>query len=181
MLGQWTIPPSNLFIAGLAFVALVLLFRSRRYLKMDRPSYANPALQERPPQPASGGDIPAHYQRWETMMHQTARDLSGQLDSKMSALQSLVREAHSAAARLEAALAAAQRVPPAAEPPSPTAPPATSPAPARDSNALPAGADPRYDQIYTLADYGFDPSEIAHRVGSSRGEIELILSLRQTR
>ena len=36
-------------------------------------------------------------------MHETARELSAQLDSKMSALQALIAEADRAAARLEAA------------------------------------------------------------------------------
>jgi hypothetical protein len=34
------------------------------------------------------------------------------------------------------------------------------------------------DQICTLADYGFDVSEIARRTGRPRGEVELVLSLR---
>jgi DNA-directed RNA polymerase specialized sigma24 family protein len=39
----------------------------------------------------------------------------------------------------------------------------------------------RYQEIYTLADYGYPPSEIAQRMGSPVGEIELILSLRDKR
>lgn len=37
------------------------------------------------------------------------------------------------------------------------------------------------EEIYTLADYGFDPDEIAHRTGLPVGEVQLILSLRKTR
>ncbi len=36
------------------------------------------------------------------------------------------------------------------------------------------------DDIYHLADYGFAPAEIARRVGSPIGEVELVLSLRQS-
>ena len=54
------------------------------------------------------------------------------------------------------------------------------------SNAGPAAtsrplADRRYEEIYLLADYGFDPAEIGHRVGMPVGEIQLILSLRAKR
>ena len=40
-------------------------------------------------------------------MHETARELSAQLDSKLSALQALIAEADRAAARLDAAVARA--------------------------------------------------------------------------
>lgn len=173
MLG-WTFQPSSFFIVGLALTALVLLWRSRRYLALGQRLSARPAPVAAPdPVPAGGGEMPGHYRRWELLMHETARDLSGQLDSKMSALQALVREAHGAAARLEAALAASQQD--AAVAPAP--PPTTASVPAES----PPAGDPRYEEIYALADYGFDSSEIAHRVGSSRGEIELILGLRKTR
>jgi hypothetical protein len=42
-------------------------------------------------------------------------------------------------------------------------------------------ADRRYEEIYTLADYGLDAGEIAQRVGSPVGEVQLILSLRGQR
>jgi len=37
------------------------------------------------------------------------------------------------------------------------------------------------DEIYTLADYGYDPDEIARRTGLPVGEVQLILRLRKTR
>ena len=46
-------------------------------------------------------------------MHDTARDLSARLDSKLSMLQAMVAEADRAAARLEAALARAAEPAPA--------------------------------------------------------------------
>jgi hypothetical protein len=42
-------------------------------------------------------------------------------------------------------------------------------------------AERRYEEIYMLADYGFAPTEIARRVGSPVGEVELILGLRAKR
>ena len=125
-------------------------------------------------------------------MHETARELSAQLDAKLSLLQSLTAEADRAAQRLEEALA---RVHPAIPPGSQ----AESLLPisavehfvehraeaaltgADSESDLPAGADRSRsrEEIYHLADYGFAPSEIARRVGSPVGEVELILSLRQ--
>jgi hypothetical protein len=166
---------------------------------------------------------------WEIDMHDIARDLSGQLDSKMSMLKHLIREADLAAARLESALQRAQepRDPiPAPDSPSdpafagaastlgqPSEVASTAWTKSGAQTALPksqpgdqaaalksvgasgptsstrgtgeaesrAGGDRRYDEIYLLADYGFDAPAIASRVGSPVGEVELILGLRQKR
>jgi hypothetical protein len=66
---------------------------------------------------------------------------------------------------------ALQAGPAADEPAGP--PPAGSPAAAPRPPA-----DRRYEEIYLLADYGFDPTEIGRRVNMPVGEIQLILSLR---
>jgi len=51
--------------------------------------------------------------------------------------------------------------------------------------SVPTGEKPpperRFLEIYTLADSGFDATEIARRVGTPVGEVELILSLRAKR
>ena len=49
-------------------------------------------------------DAPEELQRWQVGMHETARGLSAQLDSKMRALQSMTRSAAQEADRLEALL-----------------------------------------------------------------------------
>lgn len=49
-------------------------------------------------------DAPPELQRWQVGMHETARGLSAQLDSKMRALQSMTRSAAQEADRLEALL-----------------------------------------------------------------------------
>ena len=51
------------------------------------------------------------------------------------------------------------------------------PAP-RERGAPRAPRDRRQEEIYTLADYGYEPAEIARRVNRPVGEVELILSLR---
>ncbi len=109
-------------------------------------------------------------------MHDTARDLSGQLDSKISALQALVAEADRAAARLEAALAQSD------EPVRRTNQQAWSlqseGAAQRDATAGAAPQGRHQEEIYMLSDYGYEPAEIARRVNMPIGEVELILSLR---
>ncbi len=48
-----------------------------------------------------------------------------------------------------------------------------------ETGVRPAASRPRrQEEIYTLADYGYEPAEIARRVGTPVGEVELILSLR---
>ena len=134
-------------------------------------------------------------------MHETARRLSGQLDAKLGLLQSLIVEANRAAARLEEAI---QRAHPSLPPGSQ----AESLRPAaghardmrhdlpRDSEGEAAESDHsnvgdtslpatdrvrRREEVYRLADYGFAAAEIARRVGSPVGEVELILSLRDSK
>jgi len=206
-------PATLLLPALLALSIALLLWRSHRYLARQRNSGSpgRHAARRTPHPPALPLDAPDELARWEVRMHETARDLSGQLDSKMGALGRLIREADRAAARLEAALEAASDP---AKPPSAadvtSRPPAESgdaidplpPQPASqadalkkpsdacrrasadawvpEENRLPAASD-RYGEIYLLADYGFDAAEIARRVGSPVGEVELILGLRRRR
>lgn len=130
-------------------------------------------------------------------MHETARELSAQLDAKLGLLQSLTAEADRAAQRLEAAIARVHPlIPPGSQAESlrpisaeenfelykaGAEEAATSSTGADSQSDLPAGSDRSRsrEEIYQLADYGFVPAEIAHRVGSPVGEVELILSLRQ--
>ena len=98
----------------MALIAGLLMLRSSRD---DARQKRDPVFPRQLPR---GGGIavraaksPATVDRWEVQMHDTARDLSGQLDSKLSMLQALVAEADRAAARLDAALARAAEPAPA--------------------------------------------------------------------
>ncbi len=188
--------PTLFFLMAMMITIGLLLMRTQRHF--SRQSSAQPPLVHTPrPQqetPAHRFGAPPEMVAWEVSMHDTARDLSAQLDSKMAALEHLIREADRAAARLEAALdpdelqgvnAAPDRRP--GEPPT-----ANQVHSLRTSGSKPlpdtAPPDPphtskeaRYQEIYMLSDYGYPPSEIARRVGSPVGEVELILSLRENR
>ncbi len=206
------------FLVVMIVVAGYLYFRSQRYFARQKDGPAS-TVHPAPPPERPYTAVPRDLAQWEVEMHDTARQLSGQLDSKLAALGHLIREADRAAARLEAALSATgpadssqkdskvarperawldgETTPLQGVPPGPHAPPGNQ---ARALQAAgtteepaeppPAGspsapsrppADRRYEEIYLLADYGFDPAEIGRRVGMPVGEIQLILSLRAKR
>ncbi len=202
---------SLLLLVAIVIIVFILFSRAQRQ--------ASGGLKRRSPfgSPLEPDGKAAHSQQspdamvqWEVEMHETARQLSARLDSKMGALEQLIHEADRAAARLEAALAAARperssaktmTIDPeaagqAAEERSLGPPPSQADA-LRSAGAVPAkplvgdptettvptrlADDRRYEEIYTLADYGLDTGEIAQRVGTPVGEVELILSLRNKR
>ncbi len=155
----------------------------------------------------SSPTVPDDLAEWEVEMHETARRLCGQLDAKLGLLQSLVVEADRAAARLEDALKRAYPALPPGSQAESLLPPGGQPRdsggrkppkfrdPPSDLEGAPADSDGcssdgeslsatdrarRRAEVYRLADYGFATPEIAKRVGSPVGEVELILSLRET-
>jgi DNA-directed RNA polymerase specialized sigma24 family protein len=196
--GQSTHSPSSTPVVILVLVlgvVAMLLFRAKRQAAgrergmgtfREPPSPPVRQALERTPLPSQTEDVT----RWEVQMHDLARELTGQIDSKMRLLDQLIRDADRAAARLEAAVSAAQRSkPPTADSVSQAdALRAASAAavfsrdpPASPSPATPNRPDRRYDEIYLLADYGFSQEDIAARTGTPLGEVELILRLRAQR
>jgi hypothetical protein len=172
-------------VAAMALLIGLLLLRARRF---GRRRDAGEALVRtpRPPSARQGlsPDAPADLSRWEVEIHETARDLSARLDSKMSALEALVAEADRAAARLEAALDEArsgQRRPPSE--------PATGGADAFETAEQPQSSPPATrlspealrKEIAMLADYGFPDGEIARRLGVALAEVERTLAQRAGR
>jgi hypothetical protein len=191
--------PSTLFLILLAMAAVFLLIRTRGRLARQRQQWTMEEAEDRPDDTDPGdarrpGHLPDDLARWEVEMHETARQLSAQLDAKLSLLQSLIVEADRAAARLEEALDRAYPTLPPGSQAESLRPVSTS---GRDDLHLPGDAadtqhcDPseepprttdrtrRHEEIYRLADYGFAPAEIARRVVMPVGEVELILGLRE--
>lgn len=202
---------SLVFLGLLMVIVVYLLLRSHRYFSQRSQSWSpgRPVTPAKPPKPSSASST-LGGSGWEVEMHDSAQQWIAQLDSKMGALEHLIREADRAAARLEAALAAVERTPTPGDVASAAAlagdstvwPPRPAPpkhqaegleaagagdAPAdrlKERSTEPAAhpaADRRYDEIYLLADYGFDPAEIARRVQLPIGEVQLILNLRAKR
>lgn len=169
------------FLAAMVvLIAIVLMRTQRQYSRRGSaaPGYAPPKRE--PASPSGTLGVPPAAVDWEVQMHETARELLGRLDSKMAALGHLIGEADRAAGRLEAALDAARRQP-AAPAPDAFQPLADNQAASLQAASGPSTRDPRYEEIYTLADYGYDAAEIAHRTQTPAGEVELILSLRGKR
>lgn len=201
---------SWLFLGALVVIVGVMLLRIQRYYRRHpspAPSYS-PQDRSDPPPRGLPFATPREMANWEVQMHELSRELIGQLTSKMALLEHLIQQADQAAARLEAALVAAETQQPRSgpaprqktEPPASTVfcrsatPPASQadalkPAGQRDTPVADSGAAEhpaeespargrRYEEIYTLADYGYDAAEIARRLGAPLGEIQLILNLR---
>ncbi len=202
--------PTLGFLGALVLTIALVLLRTQRYYARTtsaRPSLAPPERTACSPSGPTLG-APTPMVNWEVEMHDMARQLAAQLDSKIRVLEHLLHEADRAAARLEAAIAAA---PSCAPPPEATGSPQRPSLPldrpigppVSQAEALKAAsstdrapptprgaesfagprprADQRYEPIYTLADYGYDPAEIARRTGTPVGEVQLILSLRAAR
>jgi hypothetical protein len=90
-------------IVAMLLLIAILLLRSYRYFARTKRRDTYLVRTERPEVKQQGHnfDAPAEVLRWEVHMHETTRDLSAQLDSKMLALQHLIKEADRAADRLE--------------------------------------------------------------------------------
>jgi hypothetical protein len=183
------------FLGIMVVTISFLLMRTTRYFNRQREMQQTPAESNRPrlERRTPAATAPQELLQWDVRMHETARELMGQIDSKLSALQTLAADADRAAARLEAALRSAGAAAPlgsstgnqlgnpmgnqavALQSASERAPQSVF-----DSSDGAAVERPK-DEIYTLADYGYASTDIAHRTGVPVGEVELILSLRGQR
>lgn len=125
-------------------------------------------------------------------LSEMARQVTAQLDTRATKLELLMKDADEkieTLRQLQSSLGATLGAHPSA-PPSvtmrhsaaerdalmqPLDAPSMPPPPLSSEHAM----DPRYAEIYTLADQGRTPGDIASRLGRPSGEIELILALRQ--
>lgn len=168
-----------LFAAGLCVLIWLILRRSHGRPGRSRPDNEPLVRTPRPEKTTNVGliDAPADVARWEVAMHETARDMKAELDTKMVALQTLTRMAQAESERLEAAITRARQL--GLDAPrdvldridnfSPTEPlPPSTP-------ALPPALR---EQIYTLANQGHPAAKISAETGAPLGEVELTLSLR---
>ena len=154
------------FLLAMIVAIVILLRRSSRYF--GKRSKSNGAIVEIPRPAAHGPQMsvgaPAECDQWEVHMHETARELSARIDSKMIALGQLIQDAEAKIARLESMLPQVQGL---------QAP--ESPRTAVADTQKPVSHDPQCQEIYSLADQGFSAVTIAHRVGSSLVSVESIL------
>jgi hypothetical protein len=172
----------------------VLIFAIGRWRKntMARNHAAHPAPASDETGPAlTTREVAMEVQALLAELEEASRRLTAQLDNRYTRLEQLVAEADEKIRRLEqlsGALQPAILPEPAAPSEAPTHTVA-EPMLAKGQRTLarlrnergagPAGQDPAYQPIYTLADGGKTPREIAQELGRQPGEIELILALRR--
>lgn len=186
------IPAQAMLGAGVLMLIVLLFRRLRRYQGKtrkeqrleDRSSARRQKLDEaRAATPLL--DAPPELVRWQVDMHDTARDLKAELDSKMSSLQAIVRMASDASDRLETAIARAEQlgISPCAD--TLAAIEALNEHDDSIGTRLPDVSGVTDDAIaarrsiiYQLADQGLAASAIAQSTGAPLGDVELLMSLR---
>ncbi len=190
---------SLLFLAGVLLLIVILLRRAYRYQRRRRAEsrddrFAPPRDTALPPRSTTVlADAPPSVLRWQVAMHEAVRDLRAEADSKMRALQALVRRAEEASARLEAAMVHAQRSGAAEDDDLEILRQLGDEVASRAGAArtwasgvqLPAvlphelGQVPLWQQrqVVDLAQQGKSPAQIAESIDLSLGDVELILSM----
>jgi hypothetical protein len=208
-----------MLFAGVGLFVFVMINRLRRaFGKSSGGTYADRSRQtdRRPGQPArrpreiiasarqrSAAALPEH-ESWEVEFHRLAREIKGEIDTKMRALEALIQLAEDARTRLDGSIVRAESLGLSVQRNLGTNSPegqsfdevkfssgGRRAVRARDakSNREAArslqitggddpGDDPRFERVYALADAGFSAARIAAQIGSQIGEVELILSLR---
>jgi hypothetical protein len=146
------------------------------------------------------------HESWEVELHRLAREIKGEIDTKMRAFEELIQLAENARSRLadsieraESLALSGQRkgsidsredrsvefgralpVSRSAERPRNTKPNRERAHSLQTTAGDDPGDDPRFERVYALADAGFSAAKIAGQIGAQVGEVELILSLRQS-
>jgi len=111
MLPIGEISPATLFFLGVLVIAVVLLRLFTRQLRQNRRAALPPENLKIHARSREDLNTPPAVARWEVQMHETARDLMGQLDSKIAILNQLIGNAEQLAERLENACLRASNLP----------------------------------------------------------------------
>ncbi len=160
---------SALFILGVLLIVGVVLRNSRRRRKSTAPLPISRWGQQGPPAATAPRDASVQMAHWEVGMHDLARELSGQLNTKIAIVERLVRDANQAAERLEALIERASLTDLNRN--------ATTVASVRTQTKASAGPHDRQSRICQLARRGYSSVHIAEEIGAPVGEVELVLSL----
>ena len=182
-----------LLVAAAGAVILVVLLLALLLRRRNDPSTSSPAPAQTTktalaatPAAASSGEQRA----LDREIHNLIKELSdltrrvnaqiAQVDERSARLEQLIRAADERAARLRGMPGSSDGdeiiTSPAPEDGTMRLSATTSLSPASDD-----GADPRYVEIYTLADGGLTAQQIADRLHRPSGEVELIIALRPRR
>ncbi|MGE3182258.1 MAG: hypothetical protein AB7N71_11560 [Phycisphaerae bacterium] len=164
-----------LFVLGLLTLSMTWLrhrTRMRRRQISSRPA--------KNPQHDQSVSIAHSLHQIMVELEESARRINAQLDTKFVRLERVVEAADRRIAALERSLSQAEKCATNANAASSTPPPrnhrhgTTAAKPAPNSEA----SDPRFHEIYRLADAGTAAREIANAVKMPIGEVEVVLNLR---
>lgn len=104
-----------MFLAGVGLLTFILMKRSYRYFsKPRRMRNSQPIdLQPRPKGPWDGAqhDAMAHIERQRVEMFEMARDINGQLSSRIIVLEKLIADSQRQITRMETLLARIDNIP----------------------------------------------------------------------
>ena len=148
-------------VVATIYVAVIRPFFKKKKDPLSRSPSGARLAQER--------SVERQMQNLLVELSEMARQISAQLDTRTAKLELLIREADEKIAALRSAGITR------AEPNLFTAPEAVSVEVTSPASTI----DPRHAEIYSLADQGRPPLEIAQQLGRPSGEVELILALRQ--
>lgn len=179
----------GMFACGVLLLIFLLMKRSRRYVRRARrESRREHKRLAEPKQDAALIDAPPEILRWQVGMHEMARDLKAELDSKIGVLQATIRLASEESERLEAAIERAEKLGlrncpdtlDEIERIADQADPTVGNLPEFDNlqDEATAHLDPHRANIFALADQGCASQAIADQTGVPRGDVEFLLSLR---
>ncbi|MBI1335695.1 MAG: hypothetical protein GC164_01885 [Phycisphaera sp.] len=158
----WT---SVVLILGLVLVTVSLMLRIRKKQREAGQRHRDLDPHERVERYRQESGTKADLEQLMVEIEQFAKRLGTQLDAKAMRLEKLIEEADRRIAQLDA------------PPESPEPPDAPSIKPAMASPV--PSPDPLTTKVYSLADEGLAPIDIARKVDEHVGKVELILALRQ--
>jgi hypothetical protein len=112
---------SQLFLVGLFVTSGLMLYQAQRRWQRVAPARPSGRFAEasRRWHEPHASQAPAEVKKWQVETHELAREVTARIDSKMAALEHLMRAAHRETLRLEATIAqarAAGLLPEATEP-----------------------------------------------------------------
>lgn len=184
------INPQFLLYAGLALAAVVMLRKLRSFSaerqRGSSPGESSSRLRGLARAESDPAEPPNDFLRWQVEMHQTARELKAEIDSKLVALQAATRLAREEQRRLEQSIERARQT--TRPDPLGTLPQAGDRSAARsefsDAN-LPVARQPatlptnasQAATIAALARAGHSATRIASELALPLGDVELSLSL----
>ena len=169
----------GMMLAGVALLVFLMMRRHRQYQRQIRvdarrerkeKARAKAEAKEtvvRASQPLM--DAPDSILKWHVEMHETARELQGQLDSKMRSLQILIAQANVTMSQLQKAAANLQKDDEGMDERLPDD---------WEEVTVELPTKEKCSEIYSLHDEGNTADDISGQVGIPVGDIELILSLR---